>query len=87
MHDCDNAIMFVMYTCGSLILPLYYSLKLTRMVALSGTSYCRFNLLALGWIKPRLLKSMPQVMLAENVVGRPEGKLVRSKVTAIIGVL
>ena len=57
------------------------------MVALSGTSYSLSNLLALGLIIPRLLKLIPQDMLAENVFGRPEGKVVRSIVTAITGVL
>ena len=57
------------------------------MVALSGTSYILISLLSLGLVIPRLLKSMPHVMLAENVVGKPEGKLDRSNVTAITGVL
>lgn len=64
-----------------------YSLKLTPMVALSGTSYSLFSLLSLGLIIPRLLKSMPQDMVAEKVLGRPAGKLVRSIVTAITGIL
>lgn len=57
------------------------------MVALSGTSYSLFSLLALGLTISRLLKLIPQDMLAENVLGRPAGKVVRSIVTAIIGVL
>ncbi len=64
-----------------------YSLKLTRMAALSGTSYSLFSLLSLGSIIPRLSKSMPQDMLAENELGTPAGKLVRSNVTAITGIL
>ena len=64
-----------------------YILKLTRMVALSGTSYSLFSLLSLGSIIPRLLKSMPQDMVAENVLGRPADRLVKSIVTAITGIL
>ena len=64
-----------------------YSLKLTRMVAVSGTSYNLLSLLSLGSIIPRPLKSMPQDMLAVNELGRPVGKFVRSNVTAITGIL
>ena len=57
------------------------------MVALSGTSYSLFNLLSLGLIIARLSKLMPHDMLAVNVLGRPAGKLVRSTVIAMTGIL
>ena len=57
------------------------------MVALSGTSYSLFNLLSLGLIIARLSKLMPHDMLAVNVLGRLAGKLVRSIVTAMTGIL
>lgn len=62
-------------------------LKLTVIVAMSGTSYSLFSVLSLGLAMPILLKSMPQEILAENFLGRSEGRLLRSNVTAITGVL
>ena len=44
-------------------------------------------MLALGSGMSRLLKSIPQEMVAENLLGRPEGKLVRFNLMAITGVL
>lgn len=80
----DNYISAVLCSCQHYC---FYNLKLSLIIALSGTSYSLFRVLALGLGMSKLLKSMPQEMLAENVLGRSEGILVIFSLMAITGVL
>ena len=74
---------------GSLDFLVLYILKLSLISAMSGTSYILLSLLAVGSARPRWLKSIPQEMLAENLLGRSliVCMLLISSVMAMMGVL